>query len=111
MSSGNARRLMVLASAGVDAVGDSPFVTGYVVLSAKGASRIFKVKGPAASPSVVELPSATTIDLGRFQRELSSEVEPLLEAKRAVDAPASLSTPAESTLIEAVTRHLEKSSS
>lgn len=100
--------MMVLAAAGVDSVGDAPFVTGYVVMSEKSGSRVFKIKGPAASPAVTELAPATTIDLGRFQREVSSEVEPLLEAKRAVDAPATLSTPPDATFIEAVTRHLER---
>ncbi|MEO7111824.1 MAG: hypothetical protein ABI183_15385 [Polyangiaceae bacterium] len=118
-------RFMVMASAAVDsnsgdASGDGPFITGFVVVSQrpsrsasgdkKAGSRIFKVRGAAASPQVTELPSATTIDLQRFQREVSSEVEPMLESSRAIDAPAALTTPPDATLIDAVRAHLEKSS-
>jgi hypothetical protein len=108
-------RFMVMASAAVDsnandASGDGPFITGFVVVSQKkNGSRIFKVRGAAASPQVTELPSATTIDLQRFQREVSSEVEPMLESSRAIDAPAALTTPPDATLIDAVRAHLEKS--
>ena len=35
--------MMVLAAAGVDSVGDAPFVTGYVVMSEKSGSRVFKI--------------------------------------------------------------------
>ncbi len=110
-------RFMVMASAAVDsnsndASGDGPFITGFVVVSQKkNGSRIFKVRGAAASPQVTELPSATTIDLQRFQREVSSEVEPMLESSRAIDAPAALTTPPDATLIDAVRAHLEKSGS
>jgi len=105
-------RFMVMASAsvdGVDASSDGPFITGFVVVSEKKkGSRIFKVRGAAASPQVTELAPATTIDLQRFQREVSSEVEPMLESSRAIDAPAALTTPPDSTLIDAVRAHLEK---
>jgi len=108
-------RYMVMASAsvdtsGVDSSSDGPFITGFVVVSMKkSGSRIFKVRGAAASPQVTELAPATTIDLQRFQREVSSEVEPMLESSRAIDAPAALTTPLDSTLIDAVRAHLEKS--
>jgi hypothetical protein len=121
MSSDN--RFMVMASAaveGVDATGDGPFITGFVVVSERGSrsstgekksgSRIFKVRGAAASPQVTELAPATTIDLQRFQREVSSEVEPMLESSRAIDAPAALTTPPDATLIDAVRAYLERAS-
>ncbi len=106
-------RFMVMASASVEGLdaGEGPFITGFVVVSEKKVgSRIFKVKGSAASPQVTELPSATTIDLQRFQREVSSEVEPMLESSRAIDAPAALTTPPDATLIDAVRAYLERAS-
>lgn len=101
-------RMMVLASAGVEAAGNAPFVTGFVVVSEKLGSRIFKVSGPAPGPTVTELPPATTIDLARFQRQVSNDVEPLLEAKRDNGEAAAMTTPADDLLVDAVTAHLQK---
>ncbi|HEX7667127.1 MAG TPA: hypothetical protein VF407_21500 [Polyangiaceae bacterium] len=101
-------RMMVLASAGVEAAGNAPFVTGFVVVSEKLGSRVFKVSGPAPAPTVTELPPATTIDLARFQRQVSNDVEPLLEAKRDVGEAAAMTTPADEVFTDAVTAHLQK---
>lgn len=43
--------------------------------SPKG-SRLFRVEGPASAPIVRELEAATTIDLGRFDRDAQAELEP-----------------------------------
>ncbi len=43
-------------------------------------SRLYKLHGPAGAPLVEELPSATTVNLDQFQRELDTELQKAVEA-------------------------------
>ncbi len=61
-------------------VGQPGAVSAYVACNAGRASRLFKVRGPASTPEVVELDAATTVDVGRFRREVADDVAPALTA-------------------------------
>lgn len=50
-------------------------VLAYVAVSGgPGGSRLFRVDGPANAPEVHELASETTIDLGRFNRDIERDL-------------------------------------
>lgn len=101
-------KLMMLAGGIVEESGGLPgMASAYVVLSAGRKSRLFKVHGPIAALLVDELPPATTIDLQRFQRELESDLMPLLLGARASGAAAALGTPSEEIIFDAVRGHLK----
>ena len=101
-------RLMMLAAGIVEESGGLPgMASAYVVLSVGRKSRLFKVHGPITALVVDELPAATTIDLQRFQRELESDLMPLLLGARASGASAGLGTPSEETIFDAVRAHLK----
>lgn len=72
-----------------------------------GVSRLFKVSGPVADPTVTELPSATTVDLGGFRQELEEALRPAL--KRLIDAggSGSISTPDSQWVVELVKKRLD----
>ncbi|EYF04220.1 hypothetical protein [Chondromyces apiculatus] len=56
-------------------------VIAYVAVSGgTQGSRLFRVEGPSSMPGVEELPSATTIDLGRFDRDAQELLAPALTA-------------------------------
>ena len=78
----------MLASGVVKSGGAARAVSAYVVLSAGAASRVFRVRGEASAPTVEELPSATTLDIKRFQTELDADLQPALRAARATDTKA-----------------------
>ena len=69
-------------------------------------SRLFKVRGPATAPEVVELPSATTVDLGAFRREVATELEPELERIRSLGGASAIAQPRADWVTEVVKRHL-----
>jgi hypothetical protein len=69
-------------------------------------SRLFKLHGPADAPRVEELAGATTIDLGRFRRELEQDLEPALEAIRAQGGTAAITEPAADWVCSKVREHL-----
>jgi len=71
-----------------------------------GGSRLFKVSGPVDDPRVEELGGATTIDLGRFRRELEQELEPALEAMKHLGGAARITQPAQDWVCDYVRRHL-----
>jgi hypothetical protein len=99
---------MMLAGGIVEQSGGLPgMASAYVVLSAGRKSRIFKVHGTIGALVVDELPAATTIDLQRFQRELESDLMPLLLGARATGGEAALGTPSEESIFDAVRRHLK----
>src|SRR5437870_382381 len=73
----------VLASGIVEEGGPSGTVHAFVAVQAGTHARMFKVSGPVGAPQVDELPPATTVDLGRFRREIELALEPALAAIRA----------------------------
>jgi len=105
--SGAVGKLLVLASGMVQEPGGAPLaVSGYVVLSAGAASRIFRVRGPGRAPTVDELPAATTIDLRRFQKELEADLQGDLEVLRAKGHPAHIEPSSAEWLCAFVRAHL-----
>ena len=81
-------------------------VSAYVVLSERSKSRLFKVKGPADSPSVTELDSATTVDIARFRRELADDLEPALRDLRAQGGSPAIAVPKPEWVTGIVGRYL-----
>jgi hypothetical protein len=97
-------KLLMIAGGVADPGGSvGPTLSAYVVLSAGHLSRIFKVRGPTASAQVTELPSATTIDLKRFQRDLEEDLESL----HARGQPAQIARPPEALACDRVREHLK----
>ena len=86
--------------------GQSGSVSAYVVLSAGGKSRLFKVRGVTSETEITELPGATTVDLGRFQSELASDLAPALEAIRAAGGPGAIAPPKKEWVCGLVREHL-----
>ena len=82
-------------------------VSAYVVLSTSRGSRIFKVAGPTDKPNISELPSATTLDLGRFQTELGDDLEPALHDIRSRGGNAAITTPSKDWVCAIVRDHLK----
>jgi hypothetical protein len=75
----------VLASGIVEEGSGSGAVHAFVALSPSGLgagshSRLFQVTGSITAPRVEELPPATTVDLGRFRREIEIALRPTLDA-------------------------------
>jgi hypothetical protein len=100
-------KLLVLASGMVQEPGGAPLaVSGYVVMSAGAASRIFRVRGPGRAPKVDELPAATTIDLRRFEKELEADLQTDLESVRAKGHPGHIEPSSAEWLCAFVRAHL-----
>ena len=102
-------KLLMVAGGIVEPGGGQPgAVSAYVVLSASRAStRIFKVRGPTNHVDVHELPAAITVDLGRFQTELHSDLEPVVRDIQARGGQAGVSTPAPAWVCGIVGSHLK----
>jgi hypothetical protein len=102
-------KLMMMAGGIVEPGGGRPgMVSAYVALSARGAAtRIFKVVGPVAKPTVSELPGATTVDLGRIRAELDEDLQPALEARHAKGAAVGVATPSAAWVCGVVRDHLK----
>jgi hypothetical protein len=100
---------MMLAGGIVEPGGGHPgSVSAYVVFSAGPASRIFRVRGPCNAADVAELPPATTIDLGRFKRDVEDDVKPALEELKALGAAAAVAAPKPDWVCDIVRAHLKK---
>jgi hypothetical protein len=56
-------------------------------------SRLFKVEGPADKPRVLELPAATTVDLGRFRTQVHEELGPVVSTIVAGGGTSSIVSP------------------
>ena len=69
-------------------------------------SRLFKVDGSASDPLVRELPSATTIDLGRFDRDAEAELRPAVAAIERAGGLSAIARPAAAWVCGHVQRHL-----
>jgi hypothetical protein len=103
-------KLLVLASGVVNAPKGGPrAVSAYVVLSAGAQSRVFRVRGAAGSPSVDELPPATTLDLKHFQVELQEDLQAALDELRAEGHPVHIEPAKPDWVTDFVRRHLKAS--
>jgi hypothetical protein len=100
----------MLAGGMVEPGDDEPaMLSAYVILAAGLNTRVFKVKGSASAPHVVELPAATTIDMSAFERQVEGDLAPLLVAGRMADNAVSLATPDEAWMCDLVRDHLKRS--
>lgn len=87
-------------------------VVAFVAVSVGVAgSRMFKVEGPADAPTVRELEGATTIDLGRMQREVELELRPAVAAIVAAGGKAAVARPAPAWVCGKVREHLKATES
>jgi hypothetical protein len=83
-------------------------VIAYVAVSGGvGGSRLFKVDGPANAPRISELPSATTIDLGRFDRESQRELQPAISAIEAQGGRGAIARASPAWVCRHVKAHLK----
>jgi hypothetical protein len=99
--------LLVLAGGIVErGAGQPGMLSAYVVLSEGSKSRLFKVKGSADAPAVTELDSATTVDIGRFRRELADDLEPAIRDLRAQGGSPAIAVPKPEWVTGIVERHL-----
>jgi hypothetical protein len=100
--------LLVLAGGIVERGAGRPgVVSAYVVLSDGNKSRMFKVRGDADAPAVTELDAATTIDIARFKRELTDDLEPILTELRARGGSPAIAVPKPEWVTGVVERHLQ----
>ena len=81
-------------------------LSAYVAVSLGRESRLFKIAGSLPKPSVVELPSATTVDLGRFQEELREDLRPALERVRVGQGVAAITAPSSKWVCGILREHL-----
>ena len=89
--------------------GASGAVVAFVAVSgAPFGSRLFRVEGPASAPSVREIEAATTIDLGRFDREAQEELAPAVAEIVARGGVASVARPSPAWVAGHVRAHLER---
>ncbi|HKQ68567.1 MAG TPA: hypothetical protein VJT73_04475 [Polyangiaceae bacterium] len=107
---GKKSRLLMVAGGIVEPGGGKHgAVSAYVVHSAGPTStRIFKVRGPIDQIEVREMPSAITVDLGRFQLELHNDLEPVVRDIQARGGQAGISTPAPAWVCGLVSAHLKR---
>ncbi len=95
--------------------GEPAMLSAYVVLAGAtsglsgGSQRVFKVKGSASAPRVVELPPDTAVDMGAFERQVEGDLAPLLVAGRMADNAVSLATPDDVWMCELVRDHIKAS--
>jgi hypothetical protein len=83
-------------------------VIAYVAVSGPRGSRLFRVSGAATQPMVQELPPATTIDLGRFDREAQELLAPVLGAIEAYGGKGAIARPAAAWVCSRVRAHLKE---
>jgi hypothetical protein len=83
-------------------------VVAYVAVSGfKGGSRLFKVDGSASAPDVRELPAATTVDLGQFDRDAQAELSPAIRAIESLGGKAAIAQPSGPWVCSQVRAHLK----
>jgi hypothetical protein len=73
-----------------------------------GKSRLFRVRGSVASPGVTELPSATTVDIAQFRRELEDELRPEVERIEKAGGAAAIAEPRAEWVAQVVGQHLHR---
>jgi hypothetical protein len=83
-------------------------VVAFVAVSggAKG-SRLFKVEGRTDAPTVRELESTTTVDLGRFAHDMQGELEPAVRAVEEAGGKAGIAKPNQAWVCKQVRDHLQ----
>ena len=101
-------KLRMLAGGIVEpGAGQPGSVSAYVAFSGvRGKSRLFKVQGRIDTPIVTELDAATTVDLGRFRREVDEDLQPAVVAITTRGGAASVADPKPEWVAEVVRRHL-----
>ncbi len=70
-------------------------------------SRLYKLHGPAGAPLVEELPSATTVNLGQFQRELDGELQKAVEAITQLGGTGAIAKPSARWVCGHIRDHLQ----
>jgi hypothetical protein len=102
-------KLLVLASGVVKAPGGGSVraLSAYLVLSAGAKSRVFRVRGAGDAPVIEELPSATTLDVKRFQTDLQEDLQPVLDELRADGYPAHVELSRHDWVAAIVRKHLK----
>jgi hypothetical protein len=65
---------MMAGAVAADGGASDPHVSAYVVLADGPKSRLFKIGGTKAKPTVEELDAATTLDLKRFQEDVKTDL-------------------------------------
>jgi hypothetical protein len=81
-------------------------VSAYVAFRDRTRSRLFKVLGRTDQPRVAELDAATTVDLGRFRREVCDDLQPEVVGITSRGGAASVTEPRAEWVSEVVRRHL-----
>ncbi|MBW2454803.1 MAG: hypothetical protein JRI68_09840, partial [Deltaproteobacteria bacterium] len=101
---------IMLASGIVEPGAGSPgAVVAFVAVNfGPAGSRLFKVAGPTTAPVVVELPGATTVDLGRFTRDLEQDLQPAVDAIVALGGTAAITRPSADWVCRQVRTHLKE---
>lgn len=101
-------KLFVLASGIVEpGAGQPGELSAFVAYNPRpGVSRLFKVSGPVPGPTVTELPSATTVDIGAFRLELERELQPALSRIVQQGGAGAITTPAAEWVTEIVKKHI-----
>jgi hypothetical protein len=99
----------MLAGGLVEPNADQPgAVVAYVAMSVTlEGSRMFKLAGPPHSPTVTELPAATTIDLNRMHKDVAAELEPAISAIVAVGGDGTVGRPDGAWAAGLVRDHIE----
>ncbi len=85
-------------------------VSAFVAFNPRpGSSRMFKVSGSAAAPSVGELPARTTIDLSYFKAVMHEELDPVLDDISSKGGHAAIVSPRAEWVCNVVREHLAES--
>ncbi|MEZ4224376.1 MAG: hypothetical protein R3B13_25730 [Polyangiaceae bacterium] len=102
---------LLLLSGGIvePGVGHAGRVCAFVAYNPKpGISRMFKVSGSAAAPSVGELPARTTVDISYFKSVMHEELDPAVDDIQAQGGRAAITEPKSEWVTQVVRRHLEQ---
>lgn len=84
-------------------------VLAYVAVSGGAhGSRLFRVDGPANAPRIHELPSATTVDLGRWSREMEGELQPAVDEIAKLGGMAAIARPSPEWICGEIRAFLKK---
>jgi hypothetical protein len=104
-------KFYVLAGGMVEPGASNPgAVSAFVAYNPTGSvSRLFKVEGPADKPRVLELPAATTVDLGQFRAQVHAELEPVVSTIAASGGASSIRSPKADWVNEIVQDYLDSS--
>jgi hypothetical protein len=83
-------------------------VVAFVAVSGgRAGSRLFRVEGRASAPVVRELQATTTVDIGRFNHEMQSELQPAVLAVEEAGGKAAIAKPNPAWVCKQVRDHLQ----